>query len=584
MTRLIGACSIIAVCILVPLHVQATTYNAASCSRADVGSAVALAVDGDTVIMPACAQTNWTTRLVIYTGINFQGAGEGVTIIGDDVAKNTGIPGSQCSGTQTNLLHMLVSGTQPFTVSNFSIVGVSPDNAICSKGHIVVAGTVANYRFHHITLTDARTQMFVVYNPSGGLIDHITHTGANQQGFQIVGGVYGDTEWATDMTWGDPGMLYIEDSSFADTTNGQHGLTDCYAGARYVSRYNTVTNLDVAGSHGTDTSGRRRGCRRIEAYRNTGIWTFGADRGQQTRGGTSRVFDNVITGSTLTNMVKAVNFRDSASYSPWLLCNGTSGYDENQGGQTGYRCVDQPGAGKSNNLGNVLNPAVAWVGNALDPIYVWGNTFNGAANNTVGTSAHVLAERDYYTYSSATGSPQTVGVRVGTLASRPAGCTAGVGYWATDQGTWNQSSDGRGSGLLYLCTATDTWTLSYTPYTYPHPLQGPPSPPAPDPLTDAGRIMAFSGNTFAIFTWPASTDANHKRYNVYRCLSPGVCTNLVKQITTTSAAATYSPETRFFDSSLYLPTTYYFSVSDINIYDYVGPATTAVPITVTGKQ
>jgi hypothetical protein len=27
------------------------------------------------------------------------------------------------------------------------------------------------------------------------------------------------------------------------------------------------------------------------------------------------------------------------------------------------------------------------------------------------------------------------------------------------------------SGVLYKCTAPNTWTLYYTPYTYPHPLQ-----------------------------------------------------------------------------------------------------------------
>lgn len=55
----------------------------------------------------------------------------------------------------------------------------------------------------------------------------------------------------------------------------------------------------------------------------------------------------------------------------------------------------------------------------------------------------------------------------------------GVGYWATDQGSWNQSASNpqgvqqNGSdGVLYRCSATNTWTVAYTPYTYPHPLQG----------------------------------------------------------------------------------------------------------------
>ena len=46
---------------------------------------------------------------------------------------------------------------------------------------------------------------------------------------------------------------------------------------------------------------------------------------------------------------------------------------------------------------------------------------------------------------------------VGLLADRPATCTTGVGYWATDTET------------LYTATSTNTWGTYYTPYTYPHP-------------------------------------------------------------------------------------------------------------------
>ena len=67
--------------------VQAATIPAKSCSRSDVAKAVGKATHGDTVSIPACTQTNWTSQLDIDVGITLTGAGEGKTTIGDDVVK-----------------------------------------------------------------------------------------------------------------------------------------------------------------------------------------------------------------------------------------------------------------------------------------------------------------------------------------------------------------------------------------------------------------------------------------------------------------------------------------------------------------
>jgi hypothetical protein len=81
---------------------------------------------------------------------------------------------------------------------------------------------------------------------------------------------------------------------------------------------------------------------------------------------------------------------------------------------------------------------------------------------------HILVNRDFYTHAPSFNG--TEGIGEGTLASRPASCTTGVAYWATDEGDWNSNNPGP-DGQLYKCTATNTWSLYYTPYTYPHPLQ-----------------------------------------------------------------------------------------------------------------
>jgi hypothetical protein len=87
------------------------------------------------------------------------------------------------------------------------------------------------------------------------------------------------------------------------------------------------------------------------------------------------------------------------------------------------------------------------------------------------------------------------GLGYGTLANRPATCTTtseaadagrgGVLYWATDQGNWNSSSSNPygvqqngADGVLYMCTATNAWSVYYTPYAYPHPLQSGQAPPS----------------------------------------------------------------------------------------------------------
>ena len=177
-------------------------------------------------------------------------------------------------------------------------------------------------------------------------------------------------------------------------------------------------------------------------------------------------------------------------------------------------CIDQPGGRGTGflytgNSGNGGSP-VQSTAEVLSPTYGWMNTFNpakdfGALGPVLSSggwtgSGRIIRNREIYTedgnqaqqssttspFDGSTGGTAGKGIGHGTLANRPTTCTpnpvagalGGVGYWASDSGpAWDNGSQG---GQLFVCTATNTWTLYYTPFTYPHPLiqgTGRPAPP-----------------------------------------------------------------------------------------------------------
>jgi hypothetical protein len=183
-------------------------------------------------------------------------------------------------------------------------------------------------------------------------------------------------------------------------------------------------------------------------------------------------------GTFTVHGVDAAHFTYTISGAPASPATGAitarSVFDGNAD-STGYRCLDQAGAGQSilysgdGPSGPAQVTPLATGQSASEPIYDWGNTFLASLDPIVnsGGGPAVQFERDVYTdNTSFTG---TTGIGSGPRSSRPATCTKGVAWWATDQGTWKNGQPN--SGVLDVCTAANTWTNAYyTPYTYPHPL------------------------------------------------------------------------------------------------------------------
>jgi hypothetical protein len=465
-------CCAVLLSVVFKAEMKASNIPAASCSRSDVGNAVAQANDGDTVTIPACTQTNWSSTLTVTRCINLQGTGESATVLGDSVPKD-GSDASQIITFNVNC------PTGTLSLSNMTIVGVTPDSGSFNKGHIRILGTPGFFHVHHIVTSNPQTAFATTDTPSPGLFDHLSfpnctppeHGALNFKASAFGGGSFGDGSWSAPLIPGDSHQIYIEDSTWTCTDpTFVMDAVDGDAGARFVFRFNTLTGVNTI-VHGLDSSQRERSNRWMEVYMNTFTYpaTQAPDTMNWTRGGSSAVWGNtVVAPGGMNTIVKVANLRDTGAFIPWGQCNGSSPFDQNENGQSGYRCADQPGSGTSNAIsGNP--PTAAFLGNIVFPIYVFLNTLNGAETDTTGgaTTNHQQANRDYYTFTNSFNG--TTGVGSGPIAARPATCTTGVAFWATDQGFWNTKTPGVAAGQLYTCTATNVWTLFYTPFTYPYP-------------------------------------------------------------------------------------------------------------------
>jgi len=504
------------------------TYTAASCNESDVSAAVsaerASPADGDIISIPSgtCTWTGSTTLTATFNkSVTIQGAGA--------LYSTSGGAGTTGSDLTTIINNVSVSSLMIFTTvagKSFRFTGVffedNSSSQVETNGVLDIAGTSASVRVDHchFFLYPNGAQGLRVEDSVQGVADHnffdtqstsLNNDIAFHNGIGWNGGSSSDNadnSWTDTEHWGSSKFFFVEDSRF---NNGD--ISDAHDGARYVLRYCTITgdgnsNQQVY-NHGL-TDSRARGTRAAEVYNNT--FTQAGNKGSpfySLNSGTLLFWGNITTGGLQNAMTIGYDFRTTAGgggnykyVAPpngWGFCGTAAGGPTNWDGNlnsSGYACLDQPGRGSGQLLNgqpfpNVLNSVtgtIAWPHEALSPIYVWNNTYSPRYYTSsplvgIGSASGIVSDnRDYYqqfgTLAESGSFNGTKGVGQGLLSARPSTCTAGtdpmtggtapgVGYWATDQST------------LYVCNPTNTWTVYYTPYTYPHPLTqvAPPAPP-----------------------------------------------------------------------------------------------------------
>jgi hypothetical protein len=434
--------------------VYAATITASSCASYAIQSAINAAANGDTVSVPACSGTTWTSDVTVPAakGITLRGAGAASTVIqsGYSLILNTS------------------ASNAPVRVTGFKFVRTN------TATRIYVLGTARNWRIDNNVFDDAGIGGIPYTIEVGvkgdenqdsynyGVIDHNQFVNRNDATSVHVSWVRrpydpvasGDWIWSQPAQRGTAQAVYIEDNVFSSAGKASQ-VVDTQYGGKVVVRYNTIHNPWISTHSGCTNGGRDSPW--TEVYGNRFSDDAGAYGGSQVE---MRSTSGVIWNNTAA--VRLNRFRISIDHerSYRTDCTGPYGgradgsqrYDENSGAH-GYRALTQPGWGPPQASG-MSTPTFAGV-------FAWGNSNAGSVmnlgivNNLGYTSEHLQFGRELFNASN---------MLFGPIGSRPSTCSVAPRsvYVSTDENAQGAT--------LYVCTAANVWTKHWEPYTYPHPL------------------------------------------------------------------------------------------------------------------